>query len=128
MVGIVIVSHSPKVADGIRELALEMSSLSERIVAAGGLDDDRLGTDACRISDAILQANTGEGVVVLVDLGSAVISTKLAIELLPEDIKVIIADAPILEGAIVAAVEASIGSDIYSVADAAEACRSFNKL
>lgn len=128
MVGIVVVSHSCKVAEGICEIAQEMINEGQRIVPAGGIDTQKLGTDACKISNAITKANTGDGVVVLVDLGSALISAKLAIELLDKETDVIIADAPVLEGAIVAVIQASLGSDIYSVAAAAEASGSMKKL
>lgn len=127
MVGLVIVSHSPKIAEGIKELALEMAQGYGQLVAAGGLEDGTIGTDAVRIMEAIQSANTGDGVVVLADLGSGIISAETAIDLLEEDIDVRIADAPVVEGAIVAAVEANIGNSIEQVIQAAEAMREFHK-
>ena len=87
MVGIVIVSHSAKVAEGIQEMASQMAGEQQRIIAAGGMEDGSIGTDAVRISHAIIAADSGDGVVVLVDLGSAVLSTEMAFELLPDELR-----------------------------------------
>ncbi len=128
MVGLVIVSHSYKIAEGIKDLALEMASGYEGLHCAAGLDDGSIGTDAIRIMEAIKEANSGDGVVVLADLGSGIISAETAIDMLDEDIKVQIADAPIVEGAIIAAVEASIGSDFDKVLQEAENTKTFQKV
>ncbi|GMB02193.1 dihydroxyacetone kinase phosphoryl donor subunit DhaM [Pelosinus sp. IPA-1] len=129
MVGVVIVSHSQKVAEGIREMALQMANPSQQIIAAGGMDDGSIGTDAFKVSEAIVLANTGDGVAVLVDLGSAVLSTETAFDFLDDELraKVKIADAPILEGAISAVVEASLGSSLSAVIATAEGARTLNK-
>jgi len=130
MVGIVIVSHSAKAAEGITELAYQMAGQSNGIIAAGGLEDGSIGTDAVRIMEAIKKADSGDGVVVMVDLGSAVLSSSLAIELLDKETRagVRIADAPVLEGAISAAVQASIGDTLENVLTAAEDARNLLKL
>lgn len=131
MVGIVIVSHSKMVAEGIKELSMQMAGPTQKIVAAGGMDDGSIGTDAVKISEAIKEANCGDGVVVLVDLGSAVLSSNMALELLEEageKINVKLADAPVLEGAISAAVQAYIGGTIEEVISAAELAREVLKL
>jgi len=130
MVGIVIVSHSKLIAEGVKELAGQMAGPSQKIVAAGGMSDGSIGTDAVRISEAIQEADQGEGVLVLVDLGSAIISTETAFEFLEGDLqnKVIIADAPIVEGAVSAAVQASIGATLAEVKDAAELAKQMQKL
>jgi len=130
MVGLVIVSHSAKVAQGVVDIASEMAGDELKIVAAGGLADGAIGTDAVRISEAILEADTGEGVVVLADLGSAILSTDMALELLDEELKkrVRIADAPIVEGAVGAAICASTGADIDEIVEEAEASRELHKL
>ena len=129
MVGVVIVSHSQKVAEGIREMALQMAKPDQKVIAAGGMDDGTIGTDACKVSNAIISANSGEGVVVMVDLGSAVLSTETAFDFLDEQLRaqVKIADAPILEGAISAVVEASLGSSLAAVIATAEGARNLNK-
>ena len=130
MVGIVIVSHSAKVAEGIKEMAMQMSRPEQKIIAAGGMEDGGIGTDAMKIQAAIEAADDGSGVLVLVDLGSAVLSTDVALELVDEELKerVKIADTPILEGAISAAVEASLGSPLDTVVATAEGARKLQKL
>jgi dihydroxyacetone kinase phosphotransfer subunit len=130
MVGIVIVSHSCRVAEGIKDLALQLINQNTNVIAAGGMVDGSLGTDAVRISSAIMEADVGDGVVVLVDLGSAVLSSNMALELLSEDMKcnARIADAPILEGTICAVIQASIGASLDEVVAAAEEARGMKKL
>ena len=130
MAGIVIVSHSLKVAEGIREMALQMANPDQKIIAAGGTDAGGIGTDAVKILNAINEADDGDGVVLLVDLGSAVLSAEVAMEMLEEIVRerVRIADTPILEGSISAVVEASIGSPLEAVVATAEEAREINKL
>jgi PTS hybrid protein len=130
MVGIVIVSHNSKLAEGIKELAEQMAKASQKIIASGGLADGSMGTDAVRISEAITEAQTGDGVVVLVDLGSAVLSSETALEFLDEDLRQVvkIADAPIVEGTIAATVQASIDGILAEVLSAAEHARDLHKL
>ena len=131
MVGIVIVSHSVKIAEGVRDLALEMAQGFTGLVTAGGLEDGTIGTDAQRISDAILQADSGDGVVILADIGSSIMSAETAIELLEDSgrkINAVIADAPIVEGSICAVVEAAGNGSLESVLKCAEESREANKL
>lgn len=115
-VGLVIVSHSPKIAQGVVDLALEMAP-DARIAATGGLPDGSIGTDLGSIREAIDAVMGPAGVIMLVDLGSAVMSSEMAIELsdYPELIKIV--DAPLVEGALFAAVEASVGSDIKRISE-----------
>ena len=127
MVGILIVSHSKKAAEGIFELAAQMVGEDHRMIAVGGMEDGSIGTDAMRILQGILDANDGDGVAILADLGSVVLSSETAIDLLEEDIEVVIADAPILEGAIGAAVQASIGGTLAEVVEAAEQAKQLSK-
>lgn len=131
MVGLVIVSHSAKIAEGIRDLALQMAPEHKGILAAGGLSDGSIGTDATQVMEAIQEANDGDGVVLLADLGSAVMSAETALELLAEmgeEIPTRLADAPVVEGAICAAVDAAAGGTLDSVATAAEEARGASKL
>ena len=131
MVGIVIVSHSWKIAEGVCDMAREVAQHHNGIIPAGGLEDGSMGTDAARIMAAILEANSGDGVVILADIGSSIMSSETAIELLEsegEDIQAVIADAPLVEGAVCAAVEASAGGSIDSVLSAAEESRGSMKL
>ncbi|MDR3592512.1 MAG: dihydroxyacetone kinase phosphoryl donor subunit DhaM [Negativicutes bacterium] len=129
MVGIVIVTHSAKTAEGIVETAVQMAGPGQKIIAAGGAADEAIGTDAVKISEAIRAADVGDGVVVLVDLGSAVLSAETALELLEEELRlrVRIADAPVVEGAVAAVVQASIGADLAAVAAVAEEARELRK-
>ncbi len=129
MVGIVIVSHSPKIAEGVKDLARQVAAADARIVAAGGMADGEIGTDAVMISEAIKEADAGDGVVVLADLGSGVMSAEQAIELLEDvNIAVRLADAPVVEGAVAAAVEAACGGSMDDVIRAAEEARGARKL
>jgi len=119
VVGIVIVSHSKQLAEGVRELAAQMAQGKVPIAVAGGIEDPEnpLGTDAIQVHQAITSVYSGEGVVVLMDLGSALMSAEMALEFLPEEqrAKVYLCEAPLVEGAIAAAVQAASGSDIEQV-------------
>uniref|UniRef100_A0A831T7Y0 phosphoenolpyruvate--glycerone phosphotransferase n=1 Tax=Thermorudis peleae TaxID=1382356 RepID=A0A831T7Y0_9BACT len=127
MVGLVIVAHSAKLAEGVRELAAQMTQGRVPIFAAGGVDDDVLGTNAERIREALEAAlASSQEVLVLMDLGSAVLSARMAIDLLPEEqrSRVRLSQAPLVEGAVVAAVEAAIGKGLDEIeASAVEAAR-----
>jgi multiphosphoryl transfer protein len=119
VVGIVIVSHSATLAAGVRELAAEMSGPDVRLELAGGLNEpEALGTDAVRVMEAISRADSGDGVLVLMDLGSAVLSAETALDLLdPEERKrVLLCEAPLVEGAVAAAVAARLGAPLAEVA------------
>ncbi len=130
MIGIVIVSHSHKVAEGVKELADQMAQNRVKIAAAGGVDEETIGTNAERIYAALQEVAGEDGTLVLLDLGSAVMSAQMAIEMLPDDAreKVVLSEAPLVEGAIIAAVEASIGNDLEKVSAAAEAASTMRKL
>ena len=130
MVGIVLVSHSALLARGLQEIAAEMSHSQVKIVAAGGIDDQTMGTNAERIRQAIESVYSLDGVLILFDLGSALLSTEVALESLSPEMRenIIISDAPIVEGAVVAAVEASLGRSLARVNAAAEAARDMPKL
>jgi phosphoenolpyruvate---glycerone phosphotransferase subunit DhaM len=128
-VGVVVVSHSAKVAEGVVELAAQMAG-DVRIRAAGGTDEGGIGTDATLIAGAIDDADEGDGVLVVVDLGSAVLSAQLAIEELVDPgrrDRVRIADAPLVEGAIIAAIQASTGSTLEEVDAAARGAATMPK-
>jgi dihydroxyacetone kinase phosphotransfer subunit len=130
LVGIVVVSHSAQIAAGTVELARQMAGDDLRIEAAGGMPDGSLGTDAAAIMTAISAADSGAGVLVLVDLGSAVLATQTALELLGDDVsaRVRLSGGPLVEGAVVAAVQASVGDDLTAVLAAAEEAASLPKI
>jgi phosphoenolpyruvate-protein phosphotransferase/dihydroxyacetone kinase phosphotransfer subunit len=122
VVGIVIVSHSSALAAGVRELAAEMAGPDVRIELAGGLaEEGALGTDAVRVMEAIGRADSGDGVLVLMDLGSAVLSAETALDFLePEQREsVLLCEAPLVEGAVAAAVAAKLGQSLTAVAQEA---------
>ena len=121
-VGVVVVSHSDLLARGVAELASQMAE-GVVIAAAGGADDGAIGTSFDRILAAIDEADSGDGVVVLADLGSAVLTTEQAFEFLDPDLaeRVKLADGPIAEGALAAATTAAGGAGVAAVLAAAEA-------
>jgi len=118
VVGIVVVSHSAALAEGVVALAREMGPHPPPLEAAGGTDEpDVLGTDAMRVRAAIERAMSSDGVLVLMDLGSALMSAEFAIELLEDPPgKVQLSEAPLVEGAVAAAVCASGGASLEEVA------------
>ena len=133
MVGLVIVSHSAKIAEGVREMAEEISTNGVNIATAGGLADGSMGTDAVRIMEAVKEADSGDGVLILCDIGSSIMSAEMALELLNEGqgsgaLRAVIADAPLVEGAIAAAAEAGGGTSLEEVKAAAEETRTWPKL
>lgn len=119
MVGIVIVSHSNTLANGVVELATQMVQGKIAIAAAGGIDDpdDPIGTDPMRVQQAIEEVYSDDGVIVLMDLGSALLSAEVALEFLtPEQqTNVVLCEAPLVEGALAAAVQAMVGGTLAQV-------------
>lgn len=129
-VGLVIVSHSAPLAQGLAELVGQVSGPDVPIEAIGGGAGDTLGTDGGRVLDALRRAARGSGSVVLMDLGSSVLAVKAALGELDEDerARLRVADAPLVEGAIAAGVMASTGDDVDGVLGAAEEARHARKL
>ncbi|WP_210366153.1 dihydroxyacetone kinase phosphoryl donor subunit DhaM [Bacillus sp. REN3] len=126
-VGIVLVSHSMKLASGLSEL-LDQIQQDVPIAAAGGTSEDGIGTDAFRIKEAIESVYTDKGAVVLFDLGSALLNAEMALELLPDFNDVRIADAPLVEGAYAAVIQSGIGGTVEEVAAAAEEAKKLEKI
>lgn len=118
MVSLLIVSHSAQLALGVKELADQMAKGKVTIAAVGGTEDGSLGTNADQIRAALEAITSPDGTLVLVDLGSAVLSAETAIETLP-GIRALISDAPMVEGAVLAAIEASVGASLEEIARAA---------
>jgi PTS hybrid protein len=119
-VSIVVVSHSEKIADGAVELAAQMAP-DVVIVAAGGTSDGRIGTSLEKVLAALDQAAGSDGAVILTDLGSAVMTAESALEFADNPAGVVLADAPLVEGLVAAAVAAQGGADLQAVKRAAEA-------
>ncbi len=115
MVGIVVVSHSAELARGVVALAREMGGEDLALEEAGGLEDGSIGTDAERVRAAIERAMSDDGVLVLMDLGSALMSTEMAIELMEGDGRVVMSEAPLVEGAVAAAAAARGGAPLEQV-------------
>src|SRR5215470_11676777 len=121
-VGIVIVSHSLKVAEGAADMVRQMVGDAVPLAFAGGNLDGGLGTDVGAILAAIDDAWSEAGVAILVDLGGAETNSEMAVEMLDEARrdKVVVCNAPIVEGAVIAAAEASGGSSLETVRRTAE--------
>ncbi|MEU5531792.1 dihydroxyacetone kinase phosphoryl donor subunit DhaM [Streptomyces sp. NPDC020362] len=126
-VGIVLVSHSAELAAGLRLLVQQIGSDTVPLAAAGGTGDGRIGTSYDLVLDAIRSVDRGEGVVVLPDLGSSVLTARTVLEDHPRT-DVLIVDAPFVEGAVAAVVTAASGADLKTVADAAKEARNVHKL
>ncbi|HVF08346.1 MAG TPA: dihydroxyacetone kinase phosphoryl donor subunit DhaM, partial [Actinomycetota bacterium] len=134
MVGIVVVSHSHRIAEGVAELAREMGGDDVKLETAGGLESTGdldasgasvhpIGTDAVLVMQAIERAWSDDGVLVLMDLGSAVLSSELAVDLLGDErrARILLCEAPLVEGAVAAAVTAKLGMPLETVAAEARA-------
>lgn len=129
MTGFVVVSHSEKVAKGIKEICEQFSNKDSFIIDAGGIDD-RIGTDVIKIKSAIEEAfNNSSDVLVFGDLGSSILSAETAIDLLEDDIKekVTLVDAPIVEGMIAGVISASITQNIEEIIYSARETRTIDK-
>jgi phosphocarrier protein FPr len=127
-VGIVVVSHSRALGTAAAELAREVVGTDVPIAVAAGIDETTTGTDAAAIATAIAGADRGSGVVVLMDLGSAVLSAEMALELL-EDVgadpatreRTVLCPGPLVEGLVIAVATASTGADRHRVSEDAAA-------
>jgi phosphocarrier protein FPr len=123
VVGIVVVSHSPELARGVVALARQMGGDEVAIEEAGGIEDGEIGTDVERVRGAIERAMSDDGVLVLMDLGSALMSAEMAVELMEGGGRVVLSEAPLVEGAVAAAAAARGGASLDEVRS--EAARSF---
>jgi PTS hybrid protein len=128
VIGIVLVSHSAELASGLRELAAQVAGEGTRIEAAGGGPDGDLGTSADLVAAAVARADAGDGVLLLGDLGSSILTARHLLDdgRLPSRLR--IADAPFVEGAVAAAVTAASGASLETVARAAEEAWGARKL
>lgn len=113
MVGLVIVSHSSKLAEGVVDLARMMAKTAP-IAPAGGLEDGSFGTSFEKIAAAVDQVYSDDGVLVLMDMGSAVMTAEMVMESM-EGRKIVLADCPVAEGAVTAAVGAEAGMTLEEI-------------
>lgn len=129
-IGVVIVSHSEYIANGLKDLVNEMNDGSVSVIAAGGADGGRIGTSAIRIQNAIESLEDCEHILIYADLGSSVLSAETAIDIVDEDLaeKVQIVDAPIVEGALAGVVQATISDDVNEVIRVSEEARNAHKV
>jgi dihydroxyacetone kinase phosphotransfer subunit len=127
LVGIVLVSHSEQLASGLRDVLRQIGVAEVPVEVAGGTDDGRIGTSYDRIAAAIDKADHGAGVLVLGDLGSAVLTARTVLDDRPRA-DVVLADAPLVEGAVAAAVISGTGADLATVHAAAAEARDVPKL
>jgi phosphoenolpyruvate---glycerone phosphotransferase subunit DhaM len=131
LVGLILVSHSGTLVDGLRDMVVQVAGDDVPVATAGGTEDGRLGTSAPRIAEAVRSVlDRADDAVVLLDLGSAALSLELALEDLTatDRQRVRVTEAPLVEGAILAAVQASVGATIDEVVAAAESASSMAKL
>ena len=127
MVGLVLVSHSADLAHGLADLVSQLTGSEVPVVPVGGDPDGGLGTDPDRIAAGLAEADQGDGVVVLVDIGSAVLAVRTILSEQPSEV-VRLVDAPLVEGAVAAAAASMIGGDLEAVGGAAEEARGASKL
>jgi len=125
MVGFVIVSHSKKLAEGVIDL-VRMTSKKVKIEAAGGMDDGTYGTSFDKINEAINKVMDNDGVIVLCDMGSAVMTTEMVIENFPND-KVLLANCSLVEGAVTGAIEAECDLPIDKIMEDLKALKNQEK-
>lgn len=125
MVGLVLVSHSATLAAGLVELIAQLAP-DVTIATAAGTEEGRIGTSADLVTRAVAAADSGDGVVIVPDLGSAVLSVRVALEDAPSE-TVVLVDAPFVEGAVSAAVTAGTGATLAEVVAAAEEARTIGK-
>ena len=118
MVGIVIVSHSQKLAEGVMEVA-QMTAANVPIAAAGGLENGELGTSYDKIKNAVESVYTDDGVIILADIGSSVMTAEMVLEDMELD-NVKLVDCPLVEGAVVAAVDSVGGRTLNEIIEKLE--------
>ncbi|XRQ05956.1 dihydroxyacetone kinase phosphoryl donor subunit DhaM [Actinomadura welshii] len=126
MVGIVVISHSRTLAEGVVEVARAMGVGKAVVEPAGGDAEGGLGTSVDLVEDAVARADGGDGVLLLADLGSSVLTAKMIIEDTAGD-GLLLADAPLVEGAVAAASLAATGADLAAVHAAAESAYEHRK-
>lgn len=127
-VGIVLLSHSRDLAEGLRGLLTQLGGVGSSVSIAGGTSDGRLGTSPDLLADAVARVSAGAGVLVIADIGSAVLTARAWLADYSGPERVVLADTPFVEGAVAAAVTASTGADLDTVIAAAHGAWSVRKL
>lgn len=129
MFAFIIVSHSNKLASGLKDILEQININKSRIIAIGGVDGDRLGTDPLIIKKSIEKLKDADYIFIIGDIGSSILGSQMAIDMLDEDLKnkVIMLDAPIVEGAVAALVTSSVTNDIKEIINSANETKIVNK-
>jgi dihydroxyacetone kinase phosphotransfer subunit len=129
MVSILIVSHSQEIAQGTKELAEQMKQGDIQIKAVGGTQEGDIGTDPDAIEAAVNELDKSDGLIILADLGSAVMSVNMVLDWLDDEVKekIVLADAPIVEGAVIAAIESSMGNSLEDILTSIESAEIIKK-
>jgi PTS hybrid protein len=130
LVSLVLVSHSVRLAEGLAEMVAQVAGPDVQVAVAAGTPDGRLGTNATAIVEAIRLVANPDGVILLLDLGSAALSVEMALEELdPQERQTVaVSSGPLVEGAVVAAVQASVGANLPDVLAAANEAAVMPKL
>lgn len=126
MVGIVIASHSNKLAEGVVEVA-KMTAPDVKIIAAGGMDDGSTGISCRKIINAVKKIYTDDGVAIIADIGSSILTAEMAMEILKRP-KLKMIDCPLVEGAVIAAIESQLGKTLDEIDKSAIRARSIRKV
>ena len=119
MVGLVLVSHSAELAGGVLHL-VRMMAAEVPCVPAGGLENGTYGTSLEKIREAVIRADTGDGALIIADMGSSVMTAEMVLEDLPAGVRAVLADCPMVEGAVAASVAAEGGVPLEAVKREAE--------
>lgn len=129
MVGFILVSHSDKLAEGVKEIAEQINGSEAKIKAIGGVGDGRIGTNPIMIYEALEEMYDGDNILIFGDLGSSIMSAQMAIDMVSEEIqkKAILVDAPLVEGAVAAIIQSSITESLEEIISAAKEAKTMNK-
>ena len=129
MIGFILVSHSDKLAEGIKEIAEQINDGQANVKAVGGVGDGRIGTNPIRIQEAIEELYDGDNILIFGDLGSSIMSAQMAIDMVSDVIreKTILVDAPLVEGSVAAIIQSSITQNVNDILLAAEEAKTINK-
>lgn len=129
MIGFILVSHSYKLVEGLKEIAEQINGKESNINAIGGASDGRIGTNPIEIYEALEEMYDGDNILIFGDLGSSIMSAQMAIDMVSEEIqkKVILVDAPLVEGAIAAIIQSSITENLEEIISAAKEAKTMNK-
>lgn len=126
-VSVVLLSHSKEIVSGLEKLLRQVQA-EVPLAIAGGTEEGEIGTDVFQIKKAIEGVYSEKGVVILFDLGSALINAEMAIEMLEDHANIVICDAPLVEGAFAAIIESGMGSSLEDVKGAAEGAKQLSKV